>query len=129
MISIIHPYYNHKETFTYQFRQWSQFPARAKRNLEIVVVDDGSPDFPCEPPADLHGVDLKILRVDENITWNTAGAANLGIMESKYDWILHADFDVGIPPWCADRLLDLDLSDPKRVYWPMMWHETSKGYQ
>jgi hypothetical protein len=129
MISIIHPYYNHKDTFAYQFNQWSQFPQRAKDNLEIIVVDDGSPDFPCEVPADLQGVDLKVLRIEDDIAWNTAGSANLGISEAKYDWILHADFDVGIPPWCAERLLDLDLSDPKTVYWPMTWHKTSKGYE
>ena len=129
MISIVHPYYNHKETFAYQFNQWSQFPKRAKENIEIVVVDDGSPDFPCEVPKDLKGVDLKILRIDEDIVWNTAGAANLGITEAKYDWFLHADFDVGIPPWCAEKLLDLDFTDKKTVYWPMTWHETSKGYQ
>ena len=129
MISIVHPYYNHKETFAYQFNQWSMFSRKVKANIEIVVVDDGSPVYPCLPPADLKGIDLKIMRVEEDIRWNTAGAANLGVTVSKYDWILHADFDVGLPPWCADALLALDLSNPKVVYWPMTWHETSRGYQ
>ena len=129
MISLIHPYYNHKDTFAYQFKQWSAFSHYAKSKLEIIVVDDNSPDYPCVAPEDLHELNLKILRIDDDIRWNTAGAANLGISESKYDWILHADFDVGLPPQCANALVGLDLSDPKVVYWPMTWHETSKGYQ
>ncbi len=128
MISIVHPYYNHKDTFDYQMWQWRRFSNKAKSKIEIIVVDDGSPDFPCRP-KESYGVDLKVLRIEENIRWNTAGAANLGIKESKYDWILHADFDVGLPPQCADPLLKLDLSDPLTVYWPMTWHETSRGFQ
>ncbi len=84
MISIIHPYYNNINTFNYQCSQWSNFSNYAKQNTEIIVVDDGSPDFPCKVPKCINGVDLKILRIEDNILWNTAGAANLGIIEEKY---------------------------------------------
>ncbi len=128
MITLVHPYYNHKETFSYQLNQWSRFSSNTKANIEVIVVDDGSPDFPCEPNGDF-GVDLKVLRVEENILWNTAGAANLGISEAKYDWFLHCDFDVGLNAQNAGKLLDLDFCDPKVVYWPMTWHESSRGFQ
>lgn len=118
MISIIHPYYNNIQTFNYQHSQWSQFSEHAKKNIEIIVVDDGSPDFPCKAPQRTNGVDLKILRIEEDIPWNCAGAANLGITEAKYDWILHVDMDKGISPLNADRFLELDFSDPLVKYWP-----------
>ena len=67
MISIIHPYYNNIQTFYYQYSQWSQFSEYAKENVEIVVVDDGSPDYPCKVPQHINGVDIKILRIEEDI--------------------------------------------------------------
>jgi len=129
MITIVHPYYNHSETFVYQLNQWKRFSKYAKEKIEIIVVDDGSPKFPCTVRGPVDGVDIKVLRIEEDIRWNTAGAANLGIKEAKYDWILHCDFDHGVNARSADKLLQLDLSDPKVVYWPMTWHETSKGFQ
>jgi hypothetical protein len=126
VISIVHPYYNHRGTFAAQFKRWSTFSNHAKKNFEVIVVDDGSPDFPCKLPSNLNGVDLKVLRIEENILWNTAGAANLGISEAKYDWILHADFDLCVSPLCADLLLKLDLSDPMVRYWPMTWHHAGR---
>ena len=127
MITLVHPYYNHKETFAYQLRQWEQFSDNAKKNIEIIVVDDGSPEFPCNPPKTL--VDLKVFRIKEDIIWNTAGSANLGAKEAKYDWIMHVDFDLGLNAKNADKLLKLDFNNPKVVYWPMTWHETSRGFQ
>lgn len=120
MISIIHPYYNNIQTFYYQHSQWSQFSEYAKENIEIVVVDDGSPAYPCKAPQHSNGVDIKILRIEEDIPWNTAGAANLGITEAKYDWIFHIDMDKGVSAYNADRFLWLDFSDPLVQYWPQL---------
>ena len=124
MISIIHPYYNNIQTFYYQYSQWSQFSDYAKENIEIIVVDDGSPKYPCKAPQHINGVDIKILRIEENILWNTAGAANLGITEAKYDWIFHIDIDKGVSAYNADRFLRLDFSDPLTQYWPMLLYQS-----
>ncbi len=128
MISVVQPYYNHKALFDWQMQNlWRTWTARMKREIELIIVDDGSPDAPCTPPANSHGVNLKILRVDEDIQWNTGGAANLGIQEAAGDWILHADFDIGIAAKSVG-ILDLDMSDPDTMYWPWRSYTTSKGF-
>ncbi len=124
MISIIHPYYDNIQTFKYQHSQWSKFSDYAKKNIEIIVVDDGSPNHPCKAPPQINGVDLKILRIEEDIRWNTAGAANLGITKAKYDWIFHMDIDKGVSARNADLFLRLNFSDPLIKYWPNLSHTT-----
>ena len=128
MISIIHPYYNNINTFNYQHSQWSNFSNYAKQNTEIIVVDDGSPDFPCKVPKCINGVDLKILRIEDNILWNTAGAANLGITEAKYDWIFHIDMDKGVSSKNIDKFLNLDFSNPLIQYWPELAYTTTSKH-
>ena len=126
MISVVQPYYNHKKLFDWQLKNlWKAWTSRMKENLELIIVDDGSPDHPCTPPKETYGVNLKILRVEENIPWNTGGASNLGIQEATHDWFLHADFDVGIAKKTAG-VLDLDMSNPNMLYWFWRTYTTGK---
>jgi predicted glycosyltransferase involved in capsule biosynthesis len=125
MISVVHPYWNAIETFRYQFSKWSKLSDHAKANFEFVVVDDGSQEHPCVPPKHLHGVDLKILRIEDDIPWNTAGAANLGVSQAKYDWIFHMDFDKGLSGDNPDKILQLDFSDPMKRYRIQCLHTTT----
>jgi hypothetical protein len=127
VITLVHPYYDHKDTFEYHFNKlWSLWPSSLKKKVEIIIVDDHSLNHPCIVPEDTRGLDLKVLRIDTPILWNTAGAGNLGFREAKYDWVLHADFDLGLPPRSSDPLRDLDLTDPKVVYWPKLWYRTRR---
>lgn len=118
MITLVQPYYNHKNTFRAQLEAWSQWSEEAKSKFEIIITDDCSKEFPLEVPPDTHGLDLKLLRVEDDILWNDTGADNLGFQEAKYDWVLHCDLDLCVTPECADALLEVDLSAPYTAYWP-----------
>ena len=73
--------------------------------IQFVIVDDGSP-VPVKIPG---GLDLNILllRINENIRWNQAGARNLGVIYSRNDKVLATDLDHEFPPETLQHIVDL----------------------
>lgn len=75
------------------------------KRLEMIIVDDGSP-FPLDNPR----VDgLRILRVKEDLGFNSHGCRNLAMSQIKTDWALLIDLDIDLSSLCPE-LLSLDDS-------------------
>lgn len=121
VLSIVMPYYRNPGMLARQFQVWRhEWPHELKRQVDIVIVDDGSPE-----PAD--GVpipnnyagysaampDVSIFRVKEDRPWHQHGARNLGAKVAAGRWLFMTDIDHVIPPQtleaalafcrCADR--------------------------
>lgn len=102
-LSIVMPYYRNPTMLDRHYSVWSsEWPADLRRQVEIVIVDDGSPTeqaINVMRPVNLPM--LKILRVLEDKPWHQHGARNLGAREAAGEWLLLTDMDHVVP---ADTL-------------------------
>ena len=72
-------------------RHYATYPAELMNATMFILVDDGSPSK-VEIPADID-LNIRVLRVDEDIAWNQPGARNLGATMSVSDKIIMTDID------------------------------------
>jgi glycosyltransferase involved in cell wall biosynthesis len=88
-LSVITHFYN-SNWIVDRVAEWKSLPNWVLRDTEFIVVDDCSP----EPlPLDLTGLNARYFRVTTDIAWNQAGARNLGVAQSRGDWLLMHDVD------------------------------------
>lgn len=95
-MNIVMPYYENAEMLRRHANNWRKL----KPGARIVIVDDGSPTRPAEDvlrDAGTDGLDVRLLRIDVDIPWNTPGARNLGMMHVQ-GWTLLTDIDRMIEP-------------------------------
>jgi glycosyltransferase involved in cell wall biosynthesis len=107
LLSFVLPYYGNPGMLREQFRVWASYPARQKAQIEIVLVDDGSPE-----PEDAARVArpmnlpfLRIYRVLEDRPWHQHAARNLGAREAIGPWLFLTDMDHVLPPASLAALL------------------------
>lgn len=87
-------YYMNPNMLELQYAVWSSYPADVKKDIEIVIVDDGSPGIPAVDvprPSDLP--DLRIFRILEDRPWHQNGATNLGAFVAQAPWLILTDMD------------------------------------
>lgn len=116
MLSLVYPYYRNPTMLAAQFRVWAGYADAAKAQIEIVVVDDGSPDT--EAAATVSRPDglppFRLYRVLEDRPWHQHGARNLGAREAAGNWLFLSDMDHVLPADSLTKLLA--LPDLDRVY-------------
>lgn len=88
-----------------QFRVWSGYPADLKAQIEIVLVDDGSPEPVVDEPRPAGLPILRIYRVLEDRPWHQHGARNLAATEATAPWLLLTDMDHVVPAESLAALL------------------------
>ncbi len=108
-VSLVLPYYENPLMLAVQCDDMRWLPRDLAANVEIVVVDDGSPSKPALLPTDL-GVDTKLYRVKVDVRWNQHAARNIGAAHAKHEWLLLTDIDhrVPIPTWREVLTAELD---------------------
>lgn len=107
MLSVVMPYYRNPGMLQRQYSVWAgDWPADLRQQLEIVIVDDGSPDEcaldvlrPVGLPA------IRIFKVLEDRPWHQHGARNLGAREAAGDWLLMTDMDHIVPAATINQVL------------------------
>lgn len=122
-LSLVMPYYRNPRMLMRHLLNWrAEWSADMKRDVEIVIVDDGSPD---ETAADAmralrgdNGVaydqmpKISVYRVTEDRPWHQHGARNLGAHVARAPWLLMTDMDHIVPVSTLDEVLRrLPLSD------------------
>lgn len=111
------PFYRNPGMLAEQYRIWAAYPEAAKAQLEVVLVDDGSPEpaFDVPRPAGLPA--LRIYRVGVDIPWHQHGARNLAAKEAAAPWLLCTDMDHILPGYTLEAILPLvQLADARSVY-------------
>jgi len=117
MISLVYPYFETPEMLEFQLSRWVKFPDDLKKELEFIIIDDGSPDRPADIPYFPYpNINLKLYRINENIVWNHPGAQNLGAHVATSEWIWSGAIDNVIPEGDMRAILSLDRSDPHTFY-------------
>jgi hypothetical protein len=114
-LSLVMPYYKNPRMLCRQMVVWrDQWPDELKRDLEVVIVDDGSPDETAvEAVASMWGGDraglpaLSIYRVKEDRLWHQHGARNLGAYVADAKWLLMTDMDHVVPRSTLADVLEL----------------------
>ena len=88
-LSVITHFYN-SSWIVGRIEEWTRLPNWVLKDTEFIVVDDCSP----EPlTLDFKGLNARYFRITTDIAWNQAGARNLGVVQSKGDWLLMHDVD------------------------------------
>lgn len=109
MISVIVPYYRNAEMLKIHLRTWNRYPPDVRKQMRLIVVDDGSP----EPASRIIGDynereeipnNMELYRIHPDIPWNRGGARNLGATVTKDEWLLHMDIDHVMPVAAAEAL-------------------------
>ena len=104
MISLIYPYYNHRQTLAHHLLTWNTYSLELKKQVEFIIIDDHSTSAPLISPVELN---LRVYRVIDNIIWNY-GAKNLGVQEARGDWVLLSELDHLINESSLRRILSLE---------------------
>lgn len=117
MLSLVIPFYLNAGMLALQYAEWQRWSDKAKAQIEIVLVDDGSP----QPALDVERPDglpaLSIYRVLEDRPWFQHGARNIGARVASAPWLLLTDMDHVLTAGAADALLKrLGRLDAKTAY-------------
>jgi glycosyltransferase involved in cell wall biosynthesis len=113
------PFYKNPRMLAEQYRIWTGYPDELKAQIEIVLVDDGSPAgqtaLAVSRPAALPP--LRIYRVLVDLPWHQHGARNLAAREAVGPWLFLTDMDHVLPTASLAALLHV-LSDatPDKVF-------------
>jgi glycosyltransferase involved in cell wall biosynthesis len=121
ILSLIMPFYENRGMLELQMTEWLRWSPKAKAQIEIIIVDDGSPDpaldvaMPglreCDRPV------ISIYRITEDRPWHQHAARNLGAHVARGPWLLLTDMDHMLTAANADALLKrLGKLDPATAY-------------
>lgn len=112
-------YYKNPETLAYQLKLWKEVPQHLLENIEIIVVDDGSPKGKrAEEIIQRDGLPncrFQLLRIVVDMPWNQGQGRNLIFKLARNPWIFATDIDNGLTATFFDGLLAAQL-DPKTIY-------------
>ncbi len=89
-LSLITHHYNSHDKAQHLLDHLASISKDVTDQIEIIIVDDCSE---LRQPLNSHGLDLKHLRVLDDIPWNQAGARNLGAVTANGEWLLYFDMD------------------------------------
>jgi glycosyltransferase involved in cell wall biosynthesis len=100
-------YFNQQDqdTLVLLLRRYATYRPELLDRILFVIVDDGSP-LPVQIPADID-LNLRLLRIDEDIPWNQAGARNLGVVYARSDKVVATDVDHEFPEATLEYVLGL----------------------
>lgn len=104
-VSLVVPYYDNPGMLAKQYEMLVAYPAQLKKQLEFVVVDDGSPRWPAAEVKRPDGLPkLRLFRILVDVRWNQDAAHNIGVHESRHPWLLVTDIDHLVPAATMARL-------------------------
>lgn len=106
MISFVYAYYDNPGMLAKQYELWSSYPDYVRKNLEVIVVDDGSPNSPAiQVPRPDKLPRFRMFRVLKDMPWHQDGARNLGAHMSIYMWLFLCDIDHMMPQETLEKLM------------------------
>lgn len=108
-LTICCPYYENPSMLREHQRIWAQYPEKMRRNLTVIIADDGSPNAPALEAVEPHDYNLQIYRIEVNIPWNQCGARNLAMYCAPEGWCLVTDIDHVLLPDEAEKLASMKV--------------------
>lgn len=113
-LSIVLPYYRNPDMLRLQLGRFADYPEELRNQIEVIIVDDGSPKFPAIEvlqayPGRFDGLVVRAWRIEVDVRWNWIAARNIGQKEARSEWRLFTDIDHLMPVETADYLIRADL--------------------
>lgn len=113
-LTLITHVYNGQAMLDEQLARWRGYAPELRARLEFLVIDDFS-DTPLKAPA--QGLNLRLLRVTDDIAWNMPGCRNLAAIQARSDWMLYFDVDQFTAESNIRMMVDaLPRMNPQRLY-------------
>jgi hypothetical protein len=103
-LTIITHVYNAQAGLDHQVALWQQLDATLRERLSFIVIDDFS-DPPLTVDRSGPALDLRLLRVRDDIDWNMPGCRNLAAVQANSDWLLFFDIDNVLSPEDLTKVL------------------------
>lgn len=126
--TLIMPYYDNPQFLQKQIEGWQCLPAVLRDCVDLILVDDGSPDSPAIDVLrgrrqDINGVgyapslpfSTRLYRIDVDVRWNWLAARNIGAFKADDGWIMLTDMDHVLPEDTLRTLL-FGQFDPATIY-------------
>jgi len=104
-LSLCLPFYRNPAMLSEQYRVLASYADAVKAQIEIVLVDDGSPEPAVDVPRPAGVPPLRIYRVLEDRPWHQHAARNLAASEAAGPWLLLTDIDHVLSAESAAALL------------------------
>jgi hypothetical protein len=116
MITLILTYYDNPGMLEQHWMALRELPSKLRHEINVIVVDDGSPRWPAEIVGH-EGVvrSARLFRVDVDVRWNQDACRNIGMHQTATKWNLLTDIDHLVPADTWAVLLSKPL-DPDTIY-------------
>lgn len=116
-VTFIYPYYENPQFLAEQRATWCAYPEFLLRQVDFIVVDDGSPEHPLEAELrhDSAPGRLRAFRVGVDCRWNWLAARNIGAHHASDGWLLLTDMDHVVPAETLAAVL-YGSHDPGTIY-------------
>lgn len=108
-VTIALPYYENKTMLQLQLATWQAYPEELKKRIKIILVDDGSQEFPARDVIGKTDLPLQLFRVKEDIPWNQHGARNLAMKQLGKEWAFLTDMDLVLTTDNLAKMLELPV--------------------
>lgn len=105
-LTFVYAYYDNPLMLAQQYRIWSDYPDDLKKRVNIILVDDASPNWPAMDVVRPTLPKLSIYRAKVDIPWHQDGARNLGASEARDGWLFLSDMDHVMPATSLAKLLE-----------------------
>lgn len=94
-------------------KHYQELPVSLKEKFELILVDDHSPHALA---SFVQGsLNMRILRIDDDIPWNQPGARNLGVVYSRSDKIVMHDVGQCLPQQTLEKIIRM-ANPSNRIY-------------
>jgi hypothetical protein len=89
--TLVIAYYENRGMLQRQYENLRRFPSAFKAQMNVIIVDDGSPNNPAwGEPIDMP---LSVYRIGVDVRWNQDACRNIGVHHAETDWLLLTDMD------------------------------------
>lgn len=95
-VTLIMAYYINSTMLHKQLEHMAGYPQDIKNNLEVIIVDDCSPQNPAKIHRDI-GCRVRLYRTEVDVRWNQDFCRNLAASKAENNWLLLTDIDHMIP--------------------------------
>ncbi|MGH7807691.1 MAG: glycosyltransferase [Thermodesulfobacteriota bacterium] len=91
----------------HQQEHWNKIPHEILKEIEVIVTDDCSPNYPAiDYVVPVRQFQMRLYRIKKNVRWDQTAAKNIGAYEAKEGWLLLTDMDHLIPAETLQYLIN-----------------------